>query len=1447
MPGRSFATLPLAGIALLLIFFAPIPTAAGPPGQVDAADEDDENPYRPGLVARYRGSDGVEHARLEERLSHVWNALPPDRRLPPGSFTAHYSGRLWVQSPGTHRLHIFAAGSVRLELNGQLLVDDHAPEPRWFAAKPIDLPFGYHPLEIEYRRTDEPAQIALYWEGPLFGFEPVRARWLFHDAGQTPARNFERGERLVRALRCAACHDLPGEPDALRASALDSLAGNLSRAWFVDWLADGAADSKSDSDPSTARRMPHFDFSRDEAASIADALMAASEPAPPQPALPAAAPVKKDKKKVTEKKKGRDAEDEPPPPSAAAGATLFRSVGCLACHRVGELGTGGLFGGGDLSRVAAKRPADFFARWLADPARLNRDHRMPHFALEPHEVTSLSLYLQTLFGPADPAVTKTLSRSQDGARLVRAARCAACHALPKSLAVKANSPGKLDAAAMARDDSCLFEPDSARGRPGYRLGENDRRAIRTFFSGISGVRDAPVVRTGAHLLVEHNCLACHARGSSPGLTGHLPAVAQADAALGGVLPALAPPALFDVGDKLEDEALIEALRTPESPRRTWLRVRMPKFPLSREEIDSLVRHFVEHDRIPSRGDQRPQAEPASFSTTALDAAGPRLVTADGFGCTSCHAIGDWTPRKVEPGAQGSPLSEIGRRVRREWFDRWVRNPARIVPQMEMPAVQRGIRGVLDGQLDAQLAAVWRALNRENFTPPAPDALRVVRRSNLPELREPAAVLTDVIEVAGVSFVKPLVVGLQNRHNVLLDLAANRLAAWWIGDVARQQTRGKTWYWEAGQPQLLPVASDEPFDRFGDLWLLRGAEAIAPLPAGQYLTEFDAIAHVDSGVRLSHRLHFLLDGRRAVVRVVQEFSPLVSAPGERSGFRRRVHIEQAPSDAEWELVALAGDVTLDSTGRSASLVGPNGGVQVSLAEDSPARLAKTPRGAVVTLAAAQGQLPACELEYRAEAAPDQFTPLPVIDRSVERARLNVIPGFDAVRLPLSDQAMPTGFTWRGDGTLVVSSLEGRVWLAHDDDGDGLEDRLVPFSDELAAPYGVAAAGESIDVINKYALLRLSDDDGDGHAERTELLASGWGHTRDYHDWVIGLPRDAEGNYYLSFPCEQDDRSEAAAQFRGRAVRLVPREPTRDDPRRFSLHEICAGLRFPQGIALSSERELFVTDQQGHYNPFNELNHVVERARYGFINSLERKRGLKGPFRTAAIEIPHPWTRSVNGICFLETPPAVREKTGRNLFGPFEGHLVGCEYNTRRLVRMSLERIGGEFQGAVYPMSVEPAPGEETFEGPLVCGVAPDGDLYIGNIRDSGWGAGTNTGSIVRLRRRGDLPCGIAEVRLAPAGFSIEFTAPVDRDRAAEADNYSVSSYRRVSTPAYGGDDQDRRVETIRSVTLSDDARRVTLQLDSLREGFVYEFHLRDLAALGQFFPDEAYYTLRHRVP
>ena len=66
-------------------------------------------------------------------------------------------------------------------------------------------------------------------------------------------------------------------------------------------------------------------------------------------------------------------------------------------------------------------------------------------------------------------------------------------------------------------------------------------------------------------------------------------------------------------------------------------------------------------------------------------------------------------------------------------------------------------------------------------------------------------------------------------------------------------------------------------------------------------------------------------------------------------------------------------------------------------------------------------------------------------------------------------------------------------------------------------------------------------------------------------------------------------------------------------------------------------------------------------------------------------------------------------------------------------MSLQKIGDTYQGAAYPLSIPPADVEKGLLGPIVCAIKPTtGELYVGEIRDSGWGAGNNIGQIVKIK-------------------------------------------------------------------------------------------------------------------
>ncbi|MFI4876096.1 MAG: hypothetical protein ACIALR_12185, partial [Blastopirellula sp. JB062] len=617
--------------------------------------------------------------------------------------------------------------------------------------------------------------------------------------------------------------------------------------------------------------------------------------------------------------------------------------------------------------------------------------------------------------------------------------------------------------------------------------------------------------------------------------------------------------------------------------------------------------------------------------------------------------------------------------------------------------------------------------------------------------------------------------------------------------------------------------------------------LLPQPTGQFITRFDRWRrNTDGGVSVDYRLTFGEDGSQTIL-VRQTLSPVWDEQGAH-GFVRTFDVSDLPADYRLAFRLIDSDLAAAAKLSGNVLAFPKRHLSIAISGD-----AKLSASGVVQITA-ENRPVRFSARYLSTLPADRYPPRPQVEPTIaDGAELTITPGWSARRMPLTIELMPTAIAWRPNGDMVVASLKGRIWLVRDADQDGEQETLIPLDIELAAPFGVAAYDGYMDVINKYSLLRIFHDDA-GQVDRIETLVDGWGHTADYHDWAMGLPRDSDGAYYIATACQQDNRTSAAAKWRGVVLKLIPHEPTASDPSHFKIEELTAGHRFPIGIARNRSGELFVTDNQGNYNPFNELNHIVPGKRYGFLNKIERKPDFNPPETPPAIALPHPWTRSVNGICFLETPPNLRRKDGNKpYFGPFEGDLIGCEYDTRRLVRMSLDHVGDVIQGAIYPFTYDP--GDEVKNallGPIACAVSPSGELIIGNMRDGGWGGGANVGSLVKMRPlEGEMPSGIDEVRAVSDGFVIRYTQPVDAQAAVDKKNYSLSSYRRESTPAYGGDDLDSRPEAIDGIEISSDQLEVRLRLDELRAGFVYELHVDDaVAGEGRkLFPAEAYYTLR----
>ena len=204
----------------------------------------------------------------------------------------------------------------------------------------------------------------------------------------------------------------------------------------------------------------------------------------------------------------------------------------------------------------------------------------------------------------------------------------------------------------------------------------------------------------------------------------------------------------------------------------------------------------------------------------------------------------------------------------------------------------------------------------------------------------------------------------------------------------------------------------------------------------------------------------------------------------------VHVAGLPAgyQARWRVLPTrqVSEAIRAADGRQWTLPG-DGNTRIQLVR--PAGVSCDREGVVTLTGNSSAEPIVLELRYLADLGVDQFPVVPPQVAPPPPVAMDVVPGFRVTRLPIVDELMPTALAWRPDGTLIVASLKGRVWLARDTDDDTMEDRIAPFSDELAAPYGVAAAGDHIDVINKYALLRLVDLDDDGRSDQTVTLASG----------------------------------------------------------------------------------------------------------------------------------------------------------------------------------------------------------------------------------------------------------------------------------------------------------------------------------------------------------------------
>jgi len=442
----------------------------------------------------------------------------------------------------------------------------------------------------------------------------------------------------------------------------------------------------------------------------------------------------------------------------------------------------------------------------------------------------------------------------------------------------------------------------------------------------------------------------------------------------------------------------------------------------------------------------------------------------------------------------------------------------------------------------------------------------------------------------------------------------------------------------------------------------------------------------------------------------------------------------------------------------------------------------------------------------------------------------------------------GLAVRPDGKLLCCTRRGEVWLisGHDSEDPATIDYKL-FATGLHEALGLCIVGKDVYVVQRPELTKLVDSNGDDVVDQYVTVCDRWGVSGDYHEFAFGPARDREGNFFVTLNVGFGGGHQAKAPWRGWCVKITPRG---------ELIPYATGLRSPNGVNVSPEGDLFYCDNQGEWVATCKMHHIRAGDYFGhpaglryakdspFAGKLPPERHVSGMLYDG-----QPGRNGVSGMPPVN-PPAIWFPYGRmgksasepiwdttgGKFGPFAGQCFVGDQTQANIARIALEKVNGIYQGACFP-----------FRNGFECGInrmafGPDGSLHVG-MTNRGWGSlGGKPYGLQRLVYTGVLPFEIHSMSLTPTGFDLTFTKPLD-DQAEKA-GFELQSHTYNYWSTYGSPEEDRRPEKIARLKVSEDRKKVSLEVPNLKVGRVYELHIDGLKAAdgSALLHPEAYYTL-----
>ncbi len=438
----------------------------------------------------------------------------------------------------------------------------------------------------------------------------------------------------------------------------------------------------------------------------------------------------------------------------------------------------------------------------------------------------------------------------------------------------------------------------------------------------------------------------------------------------------------------------------------------------------------------------------------------------------------------------------------------------------------------------------------------------------------------------------------------------------------------------------------------------------------------------------------------------------------------------------------------------------------------------------------------------------------------------------------------GMAFTEEGKLGIATRRGEIWVV--DQLGSSRPGFTRFAQGLHEPLGLGYQDGTFYSVQRAEVTKLIDADGNGEADQYLSLYS-WPLSGNYHEYSYGPLFLPNGDMLVTLNLAWVGFGESFTKWRGWLVQI-----SQDG----ELTPIATGLRSPAGFGFNPEGDVFYAENQGDWIGSGRITHLEVGDFAGNPAGLNWSNEPNSPLSLQRDEIPdsvglmhefakdHPEVK-VPAVWFPHTIMGISTSdilsdTTRGKFGPFAGQLFVGDQGHSKIMRVYLEKIQGEYQGACFPFV------DGFSSGILRLRWSPKGEMYVG-MTSRGWAAtGKNPFGLQRLVWTGEMPFEMKAIRAMANGFEIEFTQPVNKTLAAMESNYSINSFIYSYHRKYGSPIINQQNCSIRNISVADDNMSVKIEVDGLREGYIHELKLNGIKSNKglSLWHNVGYYTLNH---